>query len=101
MKYIVLKVELENEMLMPLPIIFPNSLVHSMVADQLVELCKKCWPGKKITVVTAGDASIKDIALGGRSESLGLNSFPALDKGMILYGDSIPVLAPGIKYPNQ
>lgn len=58
-----------------IPVIFPDKLVHQMVADAAMPMLKKTFPRSVISVVSAG--TIEHVTAddpGGDSETLGIAS---------------------------
>ena len=84
MKYIMLITEHGQK----LPIVFPDALTHSVVAQVMsaaVEICANA----KAKVSSAGFVSLgTDVEVYGDSESLGIKHVPA-DASRIMVGDSI------------
>ena len=75
MKYVMLEAKLpESKMVVKIPLIFPNALVHSIVADQMVFALLR--HGIEAVPVSAGTASVSQVEIGGNSETLGLSSNP-------------------------
>ena len=66
MKYVMFKKQLEDGTIY-MPVIFPNSVVHSDVGEMLIN-------GEKLDIHSAGDVSIRDATCGGSSSTLGLGS---------------------------
>lgn len=73
MKYVKLIVE-KDGVEMVLPVIFPNALVHSVVAEKLKEAALEHWPSHNVTVESAGDIRLEKFYVGGKSDTLGVKS---------------------------
>lgn len=54
--------------------IFPDLMVHSIVADCFITACKLHWKTMKISVLSAGDYDARECVCSGESESLGVKS---------------------------
>ncbi len=89
MKYVMLGVDSSDESTILVPIIFPNLLVHSMVSKKIEELVKEMWPNRNVRVLSAGDISMEDIQVGGKSTTLNLDSHP-FDSKFINFIDYSP-----------
>jgi hypothetical protein len=59
-----------------IPIVFPNLMVHKIVAAVSYPLLQEHWPKAKIELASAGDFNMIDGECSGRSESLGIESQP-------------------------
>lgn len=79
MKYIVLNVISKSGMGMDVPFVFPDIIVHSMMAHVCVDLCKMTWGADvDVTPISAGflsSTAFEDECY-GESMSLGLKSRP-------------------------
>lgn len=70
MKYVMFKAEFAG-MERLVPIIFPDTLVHAMMADHMKALIKESFSVKgTISVVSAGDIDIVGVRTHGKSETL-------------------------------
>lgn len=90
MKYIVLACRMTNDATLELPVVFPNNLVHREVADALVPCVQKHFPGKAVTVVSAGEISSTVFGSDmchGRSDTLNMNSRGAEDDALLMMND--------------
>jgi hypothetical protein len=81
MKYVMLKRRLGADMHQLIPIIFPNALVHSDVAEALAAALPV-----PVEIVSAGSVILNDAVCGGNSESLGLSAEPG-DAEIINFND--------------
>ena len=86
MKYIMVKITGE-ELDQFVPIIFPNSLVHSEIAKSIKRMIM--WDRREggVTIVSAGDYCIMNRTCSGRSETLGLESRGMVDESIINMND--------------
>ncbi|WP_437918421.1 hypothetical protein [Sphingobacterium sp. LRF_L2] len=56
------------------PIIFPKELVHSDIAEKMIQLISEAWPDCEVSVISAGEINVGFFFVGGFSETLGLES---------------------------
>lgn len=80
MKYVVFRKEEANGDAMEIPILFPNQLVHQLVAEKLLEM--EGMEGFK--VVSAGECSSMDVSpkCSGRSDTLKVESRGKVDSDL-------------------
>ena len=86
MKYVMFAKDMEQDMTHYVPIMFPDMLVHAMVASEMSRLL----PGYE--VVSAGHFNPAAISIGtifcyGESETLGIPSDPMRDSRIIYYNN--------------
>jgi hypothetical protein len=74
MKYIMIHKSFEDGQAVTYPIIFPNELNHSDVAERITDLLKSMHKLETIKVVSAGIYNVDTVQCGGHSESLNLES---------------------------
>lgn len=89
MKYVVIEVTISDDV-REMPIIFPNALVHSVVADAVIVGMQEQWKNAKYKAVSAGEISSMDVGDGscsGGSETLKLKSRGKLDDHLIRMHD--------------
>jgi len=80
MKYIM--IEVEKPVRRRIPIIFPNDMVHAIVAEAILSKAKTMnWQNAK--VVSAGDCSVMDVECSGHSSTLKLSSDSFKDERII------------------
>ena len=72
MKYIV--IEVTGNVELQVPFVFPEMLVHAMVAAQMEALLRIQYPGCKASTVSAGSINVTAQSTYGKSVSLDLNS---------------------------
>ncbi len=89
MKYVVVEVEIKNDMVLEVPVIFPNHLIHKDMADALIEVLRKGFPKALIQPVSAGDINSAEINANcyGNSTSLHLSAREGEDKILIQAND--------------
>lgn len=82
MKYVMFEIR-HDSIVINVPIMFPDSLVHSLVADEMQRVFKKHrWPNAR--VVSAGSVTgIDDVYTSGESETLGVASRGKRDQRII------------------
>lgn len=90
MKYIVFERQIENNMVEVIPVIFPNSLVHSEVSEAIVKLIEKSHKATIVTPVTAGFVNILSSKVYSGSETLKLASTPS-DALLMQMVDYLPI----------
>lgn len=73
MKYIVLRTEVGG-LSRDIPVIFPDMMVHSIVADSFITACRLHWAKMKISILSAGEYSVMSKECFGKSESLHVES---------------------------
>jgi hypothetical protein len=86
MKYVVIEVIMRSGVEMEIPIIFPDLLVHSEVADMLQLKLSQQFKDADIKPISAGFLSSLSIDSGcchGESESLGLKSRGMKDSALV------------------
>lgn len=85
MKYIVLEVSLANIPQLEIPIVFPDILVHAIVAEHQLAACLKHYPGATAKAIAAGDVKFEwdGPRCFGKSESLQLTSREDVDSNLI------------------
>lgn len=93
MKYIVMRAEVNDEMALELPIIFPDILVHADVAKCVGWMMQEQFkaPVKAISAGFLNSIEFDGICY-GKSESLGLSSRGSVDEKLIKmcdYGGTI------------
>jgi hypothetical protein len=72
-----------------LPVIFPDSLTHSVVAQGMQRVIADCFNGQQSGPYHAGFVALGlDVSVGGDSESLGLKSH-AIDAVRIVAGEAV------------
>lgn len=89
MKYVMFDVaHVEDGLVQKIPVIFPNTLVHSMVAEAIKPMLRASFRGTSVEASSAGDVhfSMTDVMCGGKSETLGLDS-NAVDAKIIAWND--------------
>lgn len=88
MKYIVLK-QIGKHFSREVPIIFPNELVHSVVAEAIMDALEKEGHKTGFDVVSAGEFSSMDIQAdcNGKSTTLNVKSRGDVDSRMITMYD--------------
>jgi hypothetical protein len=86
MKYIMLEVDSDTPTARRLPILFPVELIHSDVADALIEVVKNSG-NSNVKPVSAGEVILESVKTGGFSSSLHIGPEP-LDSATIAYHDS-------------
>lgn len=75
MKYIMFEADLTADQKVRIPIIFPNSLVHKVIASHIrMALCNHF--GDMPRIVSAGECIIEAHTVAGESETLKLKSAP-------------------------
>ena len=72
MKYIM--VQVEKPVRRVIPIIFPNEIVHKLMADAAIGMLRDHHRLNKCKVVGAGEIHIGGVNCGGKSESLKVRS---------------------------
>jgi hypothetical protein len=78
MKYIVMDVKKPGGFHLEVPFVFPDMVVHHMMAQVCKALCEATWPETEVKPVSAGFVSstaFEDECY-GESETLGLKSRP-------------------------
>lgn len=73
MKYIVFRIS-QNGFERDVPIIFPNQLVHAIVAVSMMDCLKQHFEKFVIRPVSAGTVNVPIAECSGESETLNLNS---------------------------
>ena len=81
MKYIVIQHTIGG-ITQKLPFLFPDILVHSLVASAMVKILKDKHKFSDVKVVSAGDAYCVEASCSGSSSTLKLKSLPG-DSGLI------------------
>ncbi len=76
MKYVMMEVKLNENCVQNIPVIFPNTLVHSEMKDLCLSLLERSMPGYPCRVVSAGDITLTGLKCSGSSSSLGISSRP-------------------------
>jgi hypothetical protein len=88
MKYVCLAVHLPGT-IVDVPILFPDELVHAMVAGAMSSCLAKHYPGSQIYPVSAGEVTITrspngdDVSCSGASQTLGLCTRGEYDEALI------------------
>lgn len=73
MKYVMVEVD-HGSFKQRVPVVFPNFMVHSDMAEALTEVLKLKHRFKKVKVVSAGDCNVLEVKCSGRSSTLRLPS---------------------------
>lgn len=90
MKYIVFERQIENNMVEVIPVIFPNSLVHSEVSEAIIKVIENSHKATVVTPVTAGFVNIMSSKVYSSSETLKLASTPS-DALLMQMVDYLPI----------
>lgn len=90
MKYIVLQVSMFSDMTVEIPIVFPENLVHSVVAEGFIGVLQKHYPEKVIRPIAAG--FVTSTVFGGQhcygeSETLKMSSRGGEDDRLLMMAD--------------
>lgn len=84
MKYIMIEVRPDlKDCIINIPVIFPDMLVHKLIADQIKAMMVMEHGWSNIKTVSAGFIRMSDLKCYGKSETLNLDSRPEEDTAII------------------
>lgn len=87
MKYVMIRVAIAEGIYRELPVLFPNALTHSVVADAIIAYCPEAKDGKAVAAGEFSSMDLSRMSCGGHSESIGVMSRGADDAKMIYSHD--------------
>lgn len=89
MKYIVMEVKMPKGGTLEIPFVFPDIIVHAMMAQVAKPLCEATWPGCITKPIAAGNFCSLDLTCecGDWSETLNLYSRGDTDSQLLRMAD--------------